>query len=42
MNVLGNSEFIVKVRNGSNRRGFAVGDEVKIGWSLNDCRALDV
>ena len=42
MNVLGNSEFIVKVRNGSNRRGFAVGDEVKIGWSLNDCRARDV
>jgi putative spermidine/putrescine transport system ATP-binding protein len=42
MNVFGNSEFIVKVRNGSGRRGFAVGEEVKIGWSLQDCRALDV
>jgi len=42
MNVLGNSEFIVKLRNGSGRRGFAVGEEVKIGWSLQDCRALDV
>ena len=42
MSVLGNSEFIVKIRNRSGRRVFSVGEEVKIGWSLQDCRALDV
>jgi putative spermidine/putrescine transport system ATP-binding protein len=42
MAVLGNSEFIVKVRNRSGRRVFSVGEEVKIGWALHDCRALDV
>jgi putative spermidine/putrescine transport system ATP-binding protein len=42
MNVFGNPDFIVKLRNGSGRRHYAIGETLKIGWSLADCRALDV
>jgi len=42
MNVAGNSEFVVKVRNrGGQRRNLSEGQEVKIGWASEDCKALD-
>jgi hypothetical protein len=33
MNVAGNDEFIVKVRNRGEKRKLAVGETVKIGWA---------
>ena len=42
MNVAGNSEFVVKVRNRGERRKIARGDIVQIGWAADDCKALDV
>jgi len=41
MNVAGNDEFIVKVRNRGEKRKLNVGDTVPVGWALNDCKALD-
>ena len=41
MNVAGNSEFVVKVRNRGQRRKIAEGDTVSIGWAAGDCKALD-
>ena len=41
MNVAGNDEFVVKVRNRGERRKIAEGDVVKIGWAASDCKALD-
>ena len=41
MSVAGTSEFIVKVRNRTGRRNLEVGQETKVGWSPEDCRALD-
>ena len=41
MNVGGNDEFIVKVRNRGEKRKLAVGETVRVGWALNDCKALD-
>ena len=41
MNVCGNDEFIVKVRNRGEKRKLHVGDTVPVGWALNDCKALD-
>ena len=41
MNVAGNDEFIVKVRNRSNRPQMAEGETKKIGWATEDCKALD-
>jgi putative spermidine/putrescine transport system ATP-binding protein len=41
MNVAGNDEFVVKVRNRGERRKIAEGDTVKIGWAASDCKALD-
>jgi putative spermidine/putrescine transport system ATP-binding protein len=41
MNVAGNSEFVVKVRNRGERRKIAAGDIVPIGWATGDCKALD-
>jgi len=42
MNVAGNDEFIVKVRNRADRRPLAEGQEATIGWTREDCKALDV
>lgn len=42
MNVAGNDEFIVKVRNRADRRDLKKGQKVKIGWKSSDCKALDV
>lgn len=41
MNVAGNDEFIVKVRNRRDKRPISEGDMVKVGWSASDCKALD-
>lgn len=40
--VCGNSEFIVKIPNASHHASLAKGDSVTFGWSMEDCRALDV
>lgn len=41
--VLGNDEFIVKVKNspGASANHLAVGESVSLGWNADDCRALD-
>ena len=41
MSVAGNSDFIVKTRNRLGARRFNPGDQVRIGWATEDCRALD-
>ncbi len=41
MNVAGNDEFIVKVRNRGNRKPLNEGETKKIGWASEDCKALD-
>ena len=42
MLVAGNDEFIVKVRNRSDKRDLTVGQTIKIGWNTSDCKALDL
>ncbi len=41
LDLLGNKEFILKVPNSSQRMDIKVGNEIKIGWSSEDSRALD-
>jgi putative spermidine/putrescine transport system ATP-binding protein len=41
MNVCANDEFIVKVPNIQRNLTLAEGDHVKVGWHIEDCRALD-
>ncbi|MEO1748080.1 MAG: TOBE domain-containing protein, partial [Pseudomonadota bacterium] len=41
MNVAGNDEFIVKVRNRRDKRPISEGDTVAVGWAASDCKALD-
>lgn len=41
MNVAGNDEFIVKVRNRRDKRQIAAGDVVAVGWDAADAKALD-
>ncbi|CAA6818224.1 MAG: Putrescine transport ATP-binding protein PotA (TC 3.A.1.11.1) [uncultured Thiotrichaceae bacterium] len=41
VNVAGNDQFIVKVRNRSDMRRLDVGQTVKVGWNSSDCKALD-
>jgi len=41
MNVAGNDEFVVKVRNRGERRNLEEGQTVSIGWASSDCKALD-
>ena len=41
VNILGNSEFILKVPNSSARMDIKLGKEINIGWNSSDCRALD-
>ena len=41
MSVAGTSEFIVKVRNRAGRRSLEAGQQTTVGWSPEDCRALD-
>jgi len=42
MNVAGNDEFIVKVRNRKDSRELKVGETTTVGWHPDDCRALNV
>jgi putative spermidine/putrescine transport system ATP-binding protein len=37
----GNDEFIIKIPNASNHASLSVGETVKVGWTVDDCRALD-
>jgi putative spermidine/putrescine transport system ATP-binding protein len=39
--VCGTSEFVIKVPNASGHQVLREGSEVKIGWTVEDCRALD-
>ena len=41
INLLGNSEFILKVPNSSANLDIKLGNEIKIGWNSEDARALD-
>jgi len=41
LSVAGTSEFIVKVRNRTGRRDLQAGQQTTVGWSPQDCRALD-
>ena len=41
MAVCGTDEFIVKVPNASDHPTLERGHEVKVGWQIDDCRALD-
>ena len=41
LNVLGNSEFILKVPNSSQNLDIKHGNEISISWNSNDARALD-
>ena len=41
LNLLGNSEFILKVPNSSQNLDIKLGNEINIGWNSHDARALD-
>jgi len=41
INLLGNSEFILKVPNSTSNLELKVSEEIKIGWNSSDARALD-
>jgi len=40
--VCGRDDFIVKIPNATRHAVMQAGDVVKFGWSVEDCRALDV
>ena len=41
INVCGNDEFIVKVPNAAGRLRTGKGEKINVGWTFQDCRALD-
>ena len=41
MNVCGHDEFVVKIPNSSAHEQLQEGATVKVGWKMEDCRALD-
>tara|TARA_B100000886_G_scaffold173818_1_gene118944 strand:- start:89 stop:802 length:714 start_codon:yes stop_codon:yes gene_type:complete len=41
INLLGNSDFILKIPNSSSNLDIKLGNEINIGWNSNDARALD-
>jgi len=41
INVCGNDEFIVKVPNAAGRLKIDKGEKINVGWTPEDCRALD-
>lgn len=41
VNVCGRDDFIMKVPNSSDHHSMKVGQSIRIGWSEQDCRALD-
>jgi putative spermidine/putrescine transport system ATP-binding protein len=42
VNVCGNDEFIIKFPNSSSIAPMSEGETIKIGWTIHDCRALDI
>ncbi len=42
MSVCGNDDFIVKIPNAAGHVHLSPGDDVKVGWQAEDCRALDM
>jgi len=42
MNLLGKSQFILKIPNSSTRMDLKLGNEMIVGWHSKDCRALDL
>jgi putative spermidine/putrescine transport system ATP-binding protein len=41
LELCGQDEFIVKVPNSSHHTQLKEGESVKVGWQIEDCRALD-
>ena len=41
VDVLGNSDFVIKVPRGASGRTLEAGTTIRIGWRSEDCRALD-
>jgi putative spermidine/putrescine transport system ATP-binding protein len=41
LRVAGNENFIIKTRNSSDQTRLEPGQQIKIGWQPEDCRALD-
>ena len=41
LKLLGDDEFVVKVPNSAGHRQMRVGETIDVGWSADDCRALD-
>ena len=41
MNVCGHDAFIVKIPNSTTHAQLREGATVKVGWTMEDCRALD-
>ena len=41
VDVCGHDDFIIKIPNSSQHASLQVGDQVKVGWNVEDCRALD-
>jgi putative spermidine/putrescine transport system ATP-binding protein len=41
VNVCGNNEFVIKVPNAHGHAIIRKGESVKVGWAMEDCRALD-
>jgi len=39
--VCGNPEFVIKIPNAQGTRPISVGETVRVGWAMEDCRALD-
>jgi len=42
VNMLGHDDFIVKVPNAAGHQSLSEGQTVRLGWTMEDCRALDV
>ncbi len=42
VDLLGHDDFIVKVPNATGHRSLSEGQTVRLGWTMEDCRALDV
>jgi len=41
VNCCGDDEFVVKVPNAHGKRALEEGQKVRVGWEIDDCRALD-
>jgi putative spermidine/putrescine transport system ATP-binding protein len=41
VNVCGNKDFVIKIPNAQGHARIETGGKVKVGWAMEDCRALD-